>query len=85
MKQEVAQPPAANLREQQRVMERLRQEYNQVRPHESFGDADPSLVMSYQEEVFRRGCQNRSTPNDMQVLPCEMTKGCFAGRSKMCS
>ena len=42
LKQEVAIRPAANGREQQRTMERFRQEYNQVRPHEALGDANAS-------------------------------------------
>jgi len=44
LKQEVAQPPAANWREQQRALERFRQEYNQVRPHEALGMQTPAAV-----------------------------------------
>jgi transposase InsO family protein len=44
LKQETAQPPAANRREQQRVMDRFREEYNQVRPHEALGMRTPGSV-----------------------------------------
>jgi transposase InsO family protein len=44
LKQEVAQPPAANWREQQRWLERFRQEYNQVRPHEALQMQTPAAV-----------------------------------------
>src|SRR6267143_5548342 len=43
LKQETAQPPAGNRREQQRAMERFRQEYNQVRPHEALGMQTPAV------------------------------------------
>src|SRR2546426_8126936 len=43
LKQEAAQPPAANRREQQRALDRFRQEYNQVRPHEALGQTPASL------------------------------------------
>src|SRR5712692_4809102 len=35
LKQETADPPAANRRKQQRALDRFRQEYNEVRPHEA--------------------------------------------------
>src|SRR5580700_11291720 len=35
MKQETAEPPAANRRAQQRKMDQFREEYNHVRPHEA--------------------------------------------------
>jgi putative transposase len=47
LKQEVAIRPAANRREQQRMMDRFRQEYNQVRPHEA-------LQMQTPEDVYAR-------------------------------
>lgn len=36
--------PAANRREQQRALDRFRQEYNQVRPHEALGMQTPAAV-----------------------------------------
>src|SRR5271167_2044174 len=44
MKQEVAQPPSANRRKQQRALDRFRQEYNEVRPHEALGMRTPAEV-----------------------------------------
>src|SRR5216683_3134193 len=44
LKQETASPPAANRRKQQRALDRFRQEYNEVRPHEALGMRTPSSV-----------------------------------------
>src|SRR5229473_1692642 len=44
LKQEVAQPPAANRRKQQRALDRFRQEYNEVRPHEALEMRTPASV-----------------------------------------
>jgi transposase InsO family protein len=41
LKQETAEPPKANLREQQRAFDVFRQEYNQERPHAALGDRTP--------------------------------------------
>jgi putative transposase len=44
LKQETAQPPAANRREQQRELDRFRAEYNEVRPHEALGMQTPQAI-----------------------------------------
>jgi transposase InsO family protein len=44
LKQEVATPPAADRRAQQRALEQFRQEYNEVRPHEALGMQTPAAV-----------------------------------------
>src|SRR5229473_1257757 len=44
LKQETADPPAANRRKQQRALDRFRQEYNEVRPHEALGMRTPAEV-----------------------------------------
>jgi transposase InsO family protein len=44
LKQEVTQPVGANRREQQRMMDRFREEYNQVRPHEALQMQTPADV-----------------------------------------
>jgi hypothetical protein len=44
LKQEAAQPPAANRRQQQQALDRFRQEYNEVRPHEALGMRTPASV-----------------------------------------
>jgi transposase InsO family protein len=44
LKQETAMPPAGSRREQQRAMDKFREEYNQVRPHEALGMETPATV-----------------------------------------
>jgi len=44
LKEEAAQPPAANRRQQQQALDRFRQEYNEVRPHEALGMRTPASV-----------------------------------------
>ncbi len=44
LKQEVAMPPAADWRAQQRELDRFRQEYNEVRPHEALEMGTPASV-----------------------------------------
>jgi transposase InsO family protein len=44
LKQETAMPPAADHRAQQRALDRFRQEYNQVRPHEALHMQTPAAV-----------------------------------------
>ncbi len=52
LKQETAQPPAANRRKQQRALDRFRQEYNQVRPHEALQMRTPAAVYQPSERKF---------------------------------
>ena len=68
LKQEVAQPPAANWREQQRAMERFRQEYNQVRPHEALGMQTPAAVYQPSARSFPVRVREPKYPDAMQVL-----------------
>ena len=44
LKQETAMPPAADHRAQQRALDRFRQEYNQVRPHEALHMQTPASI-----------------------------------------
>jgi putative transposase len=44
LKQETAMPPAPDRRAQQTALERFRQEYNQVRPHEALDMQTPASV-----------------------------------------
>lgn len=44
LKAETANPPSANLRQQQTAFRRFEQEYNQVRPHEALGYRTPAQV-----------------------------------------
>ena len=52
LKQEAAQPPAANRRKQQQALDRFRQEYNQVRPHEALQMNTPATVYEPSERKF---------------------------------
>ena len=67
LKQEVAQPAAANRREQQRAMERFRQEYNQVRPHEALGMQTPAAVYQPSARSFPVRLREPEYPDDMLV------------------
>ena len=60
LKQEVAQPPRANWREQQKAFEEFREEYNFQRPHQALRGKTPAE--SYQES-------NRPYPS--RILPVE--------------
>ena len=44
LKQETANPPAANLRQQQQAFDRFQREYNLERPHEALGYQTPSSL-----------------------------------------
>ncbi len=44
LKAATAQPPRANLRQQQKAFDEFRREYNQERPHEALGQRTPSEV-----------------------------------------
>ena len=52
LKQEAAQPPAANRREQQRALDRFRQEYNERRPHEALGMQTPASLYTPSRRKF---------------------------------
>jgi transposase InsO family protein len=55
LQQEAAQPPAANRRKQQRALDRFREEYNQVRPHEALQMQTPAAVYEPSRREFRWG------------------------------
>jgi transposase InsO family protein len=67
LKQEVAQPPSANRREQQRAMERFRQEYNQVRPHEALAMQTPAAAYQPSGRSFPTRLPEPEYPDDMEV------------------
>ncbi len=58
LKQATAQPPRANLREQQKAFDEFRQEYNYERPHEALEGKTPSEC--YQDSL--RPYQSRIRP-----------------------
>src|SRR5712692_5231517 len=67
LKQEVAQPPAANRRKQQRALDRFRQEYNEVRPHEALGMRTPAEVYEPSARKFPEQVPEPEYPADMLV------------------
>lgn len=67
LKQETAQPPAANRREQQRGMDRFREEYNQVRPHEALGMRTPAAVYQPSWREFPARLPEPEYPDTMLV------------------
>jgi transposase InsO family protein len=67
LKQETAQPPAANRREQQRKMDRFREEYNQVRPHEALEMQTPAAVYQPSARSFPARVPEPDYPATMLV------------------
>jgi len=63
LKQQTAQPPAANAREQQAKFDDFRREFNEQRPHEALGQVTPGS---------RYTASNRSYPVAIEEL-------CYAG------
>lgn len=68
LKQEVAMPPAADHRSQQRALERFRQEYNQVRPHEALHMQTPAAVYVPALRLFPAQVPEPEYPGTMRVL-----------------
>jgi transposase InsO family protein len=83
LKQETTQPPAANRREQQRTLDRFRQEYNQVRPHEALQMQTPAAVYQRRRERFRRACLNPITRRPCWYAVCGRMV-IFVGTSTTC-
>jgi transposase InsO family protein len=67
LKQEVAQPPAANRRKQQRALDRFRQEYNEVRPHEALQMNTPAAVYEPSEKKYPARVSAPDYPESMLV------------------
>jgi hypothetical protein len=67
LKQEVAQPPAANRREQQQELQRFRQEYNQVRPHEALGMRTPAEIYQLSPRTYPTRVPEPQYPANMLV------------------
>lgn len=67
LKQEVAMPPAENRRAQQRELDRFRQEYNQVRPHEALGMQTPASVYEPSAREYPRRVPEVEYPSSMLV------------------
>ncbi len=67
LKQEAAQPPAANRREQQRALDCFRQEYNEVRPHEALEMQTPAAFYQPSARPFPERVPEPEYPGTMLV------------------
>jgi len=67
LKQDTAMPPAANRRAQQRAMDRFREEYNEVRPHEALGMQTPAVVYAVSPRKFPARLPEVEYPDTMLV------------------
>ena len=67
LKQEAAQPPAANRRKQQQALDKFRQEYNEVRPHEALQMRTPGSVYEPSARTFPARVPEPQYPDTMVV------------------
>lgn len=67
LKQEVTQPTAGTRREQQRMMDKFREEYNQVRPHEALEMQTPAAIYTASPRRFPRRLPEPEYPDTMLV------------------
>jgi putative transposase len=67
LKEEVAQPPAENRRQQQRALDDFRQEYNEVRPHEALQMQTPAAVYEPSARAFPARVPEPEYPESMVV------------------
>jgi transposase InsO family protein len=68
LKQEVAMPPAESRRAQQLELDRFRQDYNQVRPHEALAMETPASVYVPSEREYPAQVPEVEYPETMKVL-----------------
>jgi transposase InsO family protein len=67
LKEETAMPPQPDRRAQQRALERFREEYNQVRPHEALGMQTPAAVYQPSPRRFPARVPEVEYPESMLV------------------
>lgn len=67
LKAEAAQPPANTRRQQQQALDRFRQEYNEVRPHEALEMRTPGEVYQPSPRKFLSRASEPQYPSDMLV------------------
>src|SRR5229473_6208386 len=67
LKQETADPPAANRRKQQRALDSFRQEYNEVRPHEALAMQTPAAIYQPSARTFPERVPEPQYPETMLV------------------
>jgi putative transposase len=81
LKQETAQPPAANRRKQQQALDHFRQEYNEVRPHEALEMRTPGSVYEPSARTFPARVPEPEYPETM-VVRSVRPHGHFRWKSK---
>jgi len=67
LKAEAAQPPATTRRQQQQTLDRFRQEYNEVRPHEALEMGTPAEVYQPSPRKFPARVPELEYPQSMLV------------------
>jgi len=67
LKQETAQPAAANRRAQQRAFDRFREEYNEQRPHQALGMQTPALLYELSPRAYPARVPEPEYPASMLV------------------
>ena len=67
LKAEAAQPPANNRRQQQQALDRFRQEYNELRPHEALEMRTPAEVYQPSSRIFPAHVPEPQYPQSMLV------------------
>ena len=67
LKQEAATPPAADRRAQQRALDKFREEYNHVRPHEALQMQTPAVVYRSSKRKFPARLPEPEYPDTMLV------------------
>jgi hypothetical protein len=81
LKQEAATPPAEDRRGQQRELDRFRQEYNPVRPHEALGMETPASVYEPSSREYPRQVPAPEYPETMLVRAVH-SKGQFRWKQR---
>jgi transposase InsO family protein len=76
MKEEVAMPPAEDWRSQQLLLDRFRQKYNEVRPHEALGMQTPAAVYVPSSREYPARVPEPEYPDTMLVRSVQQ-KGHF--------
>ncbi len=76
LKQEAAQPPAANRRQQQQALDQFRKQYNEVRPHEALQMRTPASVYQPSARKFPARVPEPEYPDSMLVRSVRL-KGHF--------
>jgi hypothetical protein len=67
LKRQATQPPRANLRAQQKVLDTFRYEYNCVRPHEAIGGAVPNDLYRPSPRPYPRRLEPLVYPDHFEV------------------